>query len=185
MAEAYAHHPPPQQQQEAAAEEEEEQGNPAAPPEPSEGPTDMLLLKKAEQRRQRDLYTALNLEEGASPDDVRGAYLRLAALMHPDKHGGGSPLRADAEEVGLGFVVERRGGGGQQNEQLSFVHTGREDQLINETINTFCFGHDVTAIPAHRPRVQGADGPLDAPGLRFVRRTGTCLLTCMRSTIEG
>lgn len=63
------------------------------------GPTDLLLLKKAERRRQRDLYTALNLEEGASAEDVRGAYLRLAALMHPDKHGGGSELRTDAEEV--------------------------------------------------------------------------------------
>lgn len=62
---------------------------------------DLLLLKKAERRRQRDLYTALNLEEGASAEEVRGAYLRLAALMHPDKHGGGSALRADAEEVGL------------------------------------------------------------------------------------
>lgn len=67
-----------------------------------EGPTDLLLLKKAERRRQRDLYTALNLEEGASAEDVRGAYLRLAALMHPDKHGGGSALRADAEEVRVG-----------------------------------------------------------------------------------
>jgi hypothetical protein len=87
----------------------------AAGPDAPEGGScsDLLLLKKAERRRQRDLYTALNLEEGASAEDVRGAYLRLAALMHPDKHGGGSPLRADAEEVGCGVWVL---GGGREGE---------------------------------------------------------------------
>ena len=92
MAEAYAEPPPQAAEAEAAGDEEGGSGG-------GNGPTDLLLLKKAERRRQRDLYTALNLEEGASSEDVRGAYLRLAALMHPDKHGGGSALRADAEEV--------------------------------------------------------------------------------------
>lgn len=93
-ASAYAEEEPPTATASAAA-AEEGTGEGAG----GEGPTDLLLLKKAERRRQRDLYTALNLEEGASAEDVRGAYLRLAALMHPDKHGGGSALRADAEEV--------------------------------------------------------------------------------------
>lgn len=148
MAEAYAEEP-----QAAAAEETSEAAGGGGG---EGGPTDLLLLKKAERRRQRDLYTALNLEEGASAEDVRGAYLRLAALMHPDKHGGGSALRADAEEVGLFFCRSLLGIG-------VCLSGGSPFDDCN---------HTLAAIPAHRPRVQGADGPAHAAGLRPLRGAG-------------
>lgn len=63
-------------------------------------PRQAELMELADQLRARDPHEVLGIDKGASEDEVKAAYERLAARAHPDRFSGGSQgLRALAEDV--------------------------------------------------------------------------------------
>jgi curved DNA-binding protein CbpA len=54
-----------------------------------------LLQRKLRSNQERELYSFLNVQKSASPEEIRAAYLRVASSYHPDRV---TPsLRADSE----------------------------------------------------------------------------------------
>ena len=54
---------------------------------------------------QRDLYEILGVPRGASQEEVRKAYLKLAHKYHPDKTGGDKAAEEKLKEVNAAYDV--------------------------------------------------------------------------------
>src|SRR5262249_48707940 len=53
----------------------------------------------------RDYYTVLGLEKGASDEDIKKAYRRLAVKYHPDKNPGDKSAEENFKELGEAYEV--------------------------------------------------------------------------------
>ncbi len=65
-------------------------GREAAPPEGSDAALRKALLAVAPRAREASLFARLGLDETASRDEVKQAYLALARQFHPDRFAGGA-----------------------------------------------------------------------------------------------
>ena len=57
----------------------------------------------AEQKR--DYYEVLGIQKGASEDEIKKAYRRMAKQYHPDLHPGDKEAEAHFKEVGEAYEV--------------------------------------------------------------------------------
>lgn len=57
-----------------------------------------------------DPYATLGLAWGASPDEIRRAFRRLAALHHPDRHGGSPEAEARFKLISAAFQRLKQAG---------------------------------------------------------------------------
>ena len=53
----------------------------------------------------RDLYEILGVAKGASQDEIRKAYLKLAHKYHPDKTGGDKAAEEKLKEINGAYDV--------------------------------------------------------------------------------
>lgn len=65
----------------------------------------------------RDPYEVLGIPQGASDDDIKAAYRKLAKKYHPDLNGGSAEAEAKMKEVNEAYniLIKRKGTGGPQS----------------------------------------------------------------------
>lgn len=65
----------------------------------------------------RDPYEVLGIPQGASDDDIKAAYRKLAKKYHPDLNGGSAEAEAKMKEVNEAYniLIKHKGTGGAQS----------------------------------------------------------------------
>src|SRR5258708_4774821 len=57
------------------------------------------------QEQQRDHYDVLGISRGATPDEIKSAFKRLASQHHPDKNGGDPSSAVRFKEINASYQV--------------------------------------------------------------------------------
>ena len=64
-----------------------------------------FIRKPAEDHAEQNYYEVLGVERGASQDEIKKAYRRLAMKYHPDRNPGDKAAEAKFKEVGEAYAV--------------------------------------------------------------------------------
>lgn len=74
----------------------------------------------------RDPYEVLGIPQGASDDEIKAAYRKMAKKYHPDLNGGSAEAEAKMKEVNEAYniLIKHKGTGGQQSGYKPYGQSG-------------------------------------------------------------
>ncbi len=91
----------------------------------------------------RDPYSVLGLTPGASEDEIKKAYKRLAKQYHPDVTGNSPEAERKMQEINAAYdeLMNKRGGYNPFESQSAYNRTNDEEPLIFQAVQNYIRAH--------------------------------------------